>query len=59
MYLKIHNIEKIPNGSSFNLLIKGVTLYDKNKYIKGFKLDDNLIEIIKEGKIIINPNLVK
>ena len=59
MYLKFHNIEKIPNGTSFNLLIKGVNLYNDGKFIQSFKLTSELIKLVESGKIEIDPNDLK
>lgn len=50
--LQIVRIEKIPDNFGNNLLIKQVKVMDENgKYIKFAKLNDTLIEVLKNAVI--------
>lgn len=50
--LQIVRIEKVPDNFGNNLLIKQVKVMDENgKYIKFAKLNDTLIEVLKNAII--------
>lgn len=50
--LQIVRIEKVPDNFGNNLLIKQVKVMDENgKYIKFAKLNDTLIEVLKNAVI--------
>jgi len=60
MNLRIKIIEKQETKYGNDLVIKMISLYDnKGKWIKNVKLNDELIKVLKESKIVINPNLFK
>jgi len=60
MNLRIKIIEKQETKYGNDLVIKMISLYDNNgKWIKNVKLNDELIKVLKESKIVINPNLFK
>jgi hypothetical protein len=60
MHLKIKRIEKQETKYGFDLVVKMISIYDnKGKWIRNVKLNDELIDALKEAKIILNPKLLK
>lgn len=60
MHLKIKIIEKQETKYGNDLVVKMISLYDnKGKWVKNVKLNDSLIDVLKESKIVINPNKFK
>jgi len=52
MYLQIKTVEKVPDKYGHHLKITKVGLYDnEGNWVKWVKLNDNLIEKLKEAKI--------
>ena len=59
MHLKIKRLDKQETQYGNDLVIKMVSVYDnQGKWIRNVKLNDALIEVLKEAKIIINPKIL-
>ena len=55
MYLKVKRIEKQKTEYGFDLVIKMISLYDnQDRFVKNCKLNDHIMESIKDGKIIFD-----